>query len=176
MRKNIIITGIPRSGKSTILKKIIQKIYHKVGFVANEVCKDGERVGFELENHKGEKCTLASVDFQTKFKVSKYFVDIKNLDKMIQSLDKFDKGDFLFLDEIGQMELFSESFKLLVERYLNSSNIFLATLSKIYTNDFIESIKKRKDIFLIEITEKNRNEKEEYIKTLLRKIEKEIFN
>ena len=172
MRKNILITGMPRSGKSTILKKIIQKFDYKVGFVTNEVRKDDERVGFELETHKGTKSMLASVDFKTNFKVSRYFVDIRNLDEIITKVDNFNEQDFLFLDEIGQMELFSEKFKILVERYLNSFNVCIATLSKVYSNKFIEDIKTRKDIFLIEITEENRDSKEKYIETLLKKIAK----
>lgn len=172
MRKNILITGMPRSGKSTLLKKIIQNFDHKVGFVTNEVRKDGERIGFELETHKREKSMLANVDFKTNLKVSRYFIDIKNLDKTIPYVDKFDERDFLFLDEIGQMQLFSEAFKLLVEKYLDSTNTCIATLSKIYSDEFIENIKKRNDIFLIEITEENRDSKEKYIEILLRKIEK----
>ena len=172
MRKNILITGMPRSGKSTLLKKLITNFDQKVGFVTHEVRKDGERVGFELETHNGEKSLLANVDFKTNFKVSRYFVDIKNLDEIIPSVDKFDEGDFIFLDEIGQMELFSEKFKVLVKKYLDSSNTCIATLSKVYSDEFTEAIKKRDDIFLIEISEENRDEKEKYLETLLRKIAK----
>ena len=172
MRKNILITGMPRSGKSTILKKIIRKIDHKVGFVTNEIRKDGEIIGFEIETNSGEKTMLANVNFKTNFKVSRYFVDIKNLDLIIPKVERFKSNDFLFIDEIGQMELFSEKFKELVEKYLNSPNTCIATLSKVYSDDFIEVIKKRDDIFLIEITEENRHEKKEYFETLLRKIAK----
>jgi len=172
MRKNILITGMPRSGKSTLLKKIIQQFEHKIGFVTNEVRKDAERIGFEIETNTGEKFMLANVDFKTSFKVSKYFVDIENLDLMISKVENFEKNNFLFLDEIGQMELFSEKFKVLVEKYLVSPNTCIATLSKIYSDEFIEDIKKRNDIFLIEITEENRDEKEKYLEALLRKIAK----
>ena len=172
MRKNILITGMPRSGKSTLLKKLIANFDKKVGFITNEVRKDGERIGFELENHKGEKSMLANVDFKTNFKVSRYYVDIKNLDEIIPSVHNFNEHDFLFLDEIGQMELFSEKFKELVKKYLNSLNTCIATLSKVYSDEFTEIIKKRDDIFLIEINEENREEKEKHLETLLRKIAK----
>jgi nucleoside-triphosphatase THEP1 len=170
MRKNLLITGMPRSGKSTLLNKLIQEIDQKVGFVTNEVRKDGERVGFELVNHKREKSMLASVNFETNFKVSRYFVDINALDEMILGVEKVGEHDILFLDEIGQMELFSDKFKALVEKYLDSPNVCIATLSKIYSDEFIEKIKNRTDVFLVEINEENRDEKEKYLKTLLRKI------
>ncbi|MBT5023577.1 AAA family ATPase [Candidatus Woesearchaeota archaeon] len=172
MRKNILITGMPRSGKSTLLKKLIANFDKKVGFVTNEVRKDGERIGFEIETNTGEKSILANINFKTNFKVSRYFVDIENLNLIIPKVEDFNSNDFLFLDEIGQMELFSEKFKVLVEKYLNSSNTCIATLSKIYSDNFMENIKKRKDIFLIEITEENRDEREKYLETLLRKISK----
>jgi len=170
MRKNILITGMPRSGKSTLLKKVIKQFDHKVGFVTNEVRKDGERIGFEIETNTGEKSMLANVNFKTNFKVSRYFVNIENLELMIPRVEDFKKDDLLFLDEIGQMELFSEKFKMLVKKYLDSQNNCIATLSKVYSDSFIEDIKKRSDIFLIEINEENRNEK--YLETLLRKIAK----
>jgi nucleoside-triphosphatase len=172
MRKNVLITGMPRSGKSTLLKKLITTFDQKVGFVTNEVRKDGERIGFELENHKGKKSMLANVDFKTHFKVSRYFVDIKNLDEIISSVAQFNEHDFLFLDEIGQMELFSEKFKALAKKYFDSPNTCIATLSKVYSDEFTEAIKKRNDIFLIEINEENRDGKEKYLETLLRKIAK----
>ena len=172
MRKNILITGLPKSGKSTILKKIIQQFDQKIGFNTNEVLENGERIGFEIETNAGDNSMLANVNFKTDFKVSKYFVNIKNLDAIIPSVNKFNKNDLLFLDEIGQMQLFSEKFKVLVKKYLDSHNTFIATLSKIYNNEFIESIKKRNDIILIEINEENRDEKEKYIEVLLSKIAK----
>ena len=172
MKKNIIITGMPRSGKSTLLKKLVTPIDQKVGFVTNEVRKEGERVGFEVETHNGKKSMLAHVDFKTNIKVSKYVVDIKNLDDIIPSVEKFNDSDVLFLDEIGQMELCSEKFKILVTTYFDSPNICIATVSKIYSDEYIETIKKRNDIILIEIHEENRDEKEKYINMLLKKIAK----
>ena len=172
MRKNILITGLPRSGKSTILKKIISNYKNRVGFVTNEVRKNGERVGFEIEAHPEEKLPFADINFKTNFKVSRYFVNINNLDKMIPKITAFDKNDLLFLDEIGQMELFSEQFKQLVIRYLDSPNTCIVTLSKVYSDEFTEKIKNRDDIILVEITENNRDLKQKYLETLIKKIAK----
>lgn len=172
MKKNILITGMPRSGKSTLLKKIIKNYDKKVGFITNEIRKDGERVGFEIETNTGQKSMLANVDFKTNFKVSRYFVDISNLDNLLPKIEKFNDDELLFIDEIGQMELFSEKFKQVVLNYLDSSNTCIVTLSKVYTDTFIEQIKNRKDVILIEIEEETRDAKEKYIETLLRKITK----
>jgi len=172
MRKNILIIGLPKSGKSTLLKKIISNYKNKIGFVTNEVLKNGKRIGFEIETHLGKKTCLASINFKSNFKVSKYFVDVNNLDKIIPEVSKFGNGDLLFIDEIGQMELFSKNFKQLVFKYLDSSNICIATLSKVYSDNFTEQVKNRNDIIFIEITEENRDSREKYIEILIRKIVK----
>lgn len=170
MRKNILITGLPKSGKSTILRKIISGCQDKVGFIANEVRENEKRIGFEIETHNGKKAMLASVKFNTGHKVSKYFVDIENLDLMIREITSFKEKDLLFLNEIGQMELFSDKFKEIVVRFLGSENLCIATLSKVYTNDFIEQIKKRNDIIIVEIAQENREVKKKLVEDLIKKI------
>ena len=170
MRKNILITGLPKSGKSTLLKKVISNYEKKVGFVTNEIREGNERIGFVIETYLGEKSVLADINFKTKFKVSRYFVNVKNLNSIIPKVAKFNNEDLLFLDKIGQMELFSKKFRKLTLKYLDSSNICIATLSKVYNEKFIEQIKNRKDVILVEISEENRDLKEKYIKILISKI------
>lgn len=172
MQKNILITGEPKSGKSTLLAKLISTIPNKIGFLTNEIRVQNNRVGFEAQNHLQHKALLADISAQTPLKVSKYFVDIRNLDLLIPEVSNFKGADVLYLDEIGQMQLFSNLFKELVLRFINSPNTCIATLSYIYDDDFIRHLKKRDDIILIEITPENREEKGLFIKELLKKIEK----
>lgn len=172
MIKNIFITGMPGTGKSTILKDIMSKYEDKIGFVTNEIRIAGERKGFEIETSNGFKEILAHVSFKTPFKVSKYFVKSENLDLAISKIPDFGKDSILYIDEIGQMELFSDNFKKLVEEYLNSENLFVATVSKVYRDNFIENLLKRKDIFLVEIDKENRSSKKLFIEMLIKKIKK----
>ncbi|MHB8830770.1 MAG: nucleoside-triphosphatase [Patescibacteria group bacterium] len=170
MRKNILITGLPKSGKSTLLKKLLEEIPNKTGFVTNEILKDGSRTGFEIQTSTGKTSVLASVDFKTGPQVSKYFVDIKNLDLMLPEIAHFNNDDILYIDEIGQMELYSDLFKQTVFNYLDSNNTCLATISKIYNNEFTDSIKARKDVILVEINETNRESRLDFLKQLVKKI------
>ncbi len=167
MKKNILITALPRSGKTTLLNKILQNTRQKVGLVTNEIRENGERVGFEIETSAGERSILAHVNFNTPFKVSRYFVDIKNLDIVLPKISTFTINDTLYLDEIGQMELYSEQFKKLVVSYLDSNNICIAILSEIYQDDFTDLIRKRKDVVIIKLTPENREEKAKQIEELL---------
>lgn len=172
MIKNIIVTGPPRSGKSILVEKVISKFPKKSGFITREVRREGERVGFEIETHQGSKTILASVDFKTKLKASKYFVDVKNLDGIIPEVEKFSGGDLLYIDEIGQMELYSEKFRDLALKYLNSDNTCLATLKQVYQDKLIDGIYKRDDIYLIELAEGEGDEKALFVEQLIGKIEK----
>lgn len=159
---------MPRSGKTALLKKIISNYKNKVGFVTNELRENGERTGFEIQTYANRKIILASTDFLSDYKVSKYFVNVKNLDLILNDVQSFKKNDLLYLDEIGQMELFSEKFKQTVLYYLNSENTCILTISKIFSNPFIEEIKKRNDVVLIEITEENRLDKQLLIEIYLK--------
>lgn len=169
MIKNILITGMPRSGKTTLLKSIISNIENKVGFVTNEICENGERVGFEIETSRGEKSVLAHINFKTDSQVSKYFVDVRNLEMILLNIPPLNKETILYIDEIAPMELFSEKFRQFVLNYLNSQNICIASIYK-SLNEFCDEIKKRGDVIIIEITEENRESKKIFIEDLLEKI------
>ena len=169
MIKKILITGLPRSGKSTLLEKVIHEIDNKKGFITREVRANEERTGFEIVTHDGRKKMLSSVNFKSSYKVSRYFVDVDGLDEIVATLRDYGQ-ELLYIDEIGQMELFSENFKDLVTNYLNSDNVFIATVSKVYEDDFIRRIKSRKDVLLYEITPENRGEKLAEIKDYLKKL------
>jgi nucleoside-triphosphatase len=172
MQKNILITGQPRSGKSTLLERVISDISSKVGFITKEIRANGERTGFEIQTHRGTKVVLASVDFKTPHQVSKYFVNVEGLDSIIPEASSFTDGDILYLDEIGQMELFSENFKALALKYLNSQNTVIATVSQAYKDSFIEDIKNREDVVLVELAEDNRETKGKFVSMLVKKIDK----
>jgi nucleoside-triphosphatase len=173
MIKNILITGLPRSGKSSLLDKAVSGIIDKVGFVTKEIRLDGQRTGFEIQTHLGRKTILASIDFTTPYKVSRYFVSVQNLNSVIPEVSRFTDNDILYIDEIGQMELFSDNFKDLVIKFLDSKNIFLATITQVYTDKFVEDIKNRKDIVFVELTAENSSEKERLVTLLIKKLKKQ---
>ncbi len=62
----------------------------------------------------------------------------------------------VIIDEIGKMECYSPIFRDLVSSLLKSDRLFIATIAKKGT-PFIESVKKRQDVILFEITRENRD-------------------
>jgi nucleoside-triphosphatase len=172
MLKNILITGGVKSGKSTLLRNLTGGIPQKTGFVTNEILGEAGRVGFEIETSAGHKICLANLNPETSPKVGRFFVNIPNLESAVTEVSVFGNKDILYLDEIGQMQLFSEKFKKLVLNFFDSKNICLATLSSVYQDNFIENIRKRDDVISVEISAENREEKKRFIEQLIAKIRK----
>ncbi|UCH07467.1 MAG: hypothetical protein JSV55_00235 [Deltaproteobacteria bacterium] len=59
-KKNILLTGPPRSGKSTLIEAVIERIKEPVtGFFTREMREGGERVGFSINSLWGSDGILA---------------------------------------------------------------------------------------------------------------------
>ena len=160
---------MPKSWKSTLLNKVILNYGNKIWFVTNEILdkKTYKRVWFEIETFNWKREILSHIDFNLTLKVSRYAVNINNLDLLLSEIENFNNKDLLYIDEIWEMELFSDNFKELVLKYLNSDNLFIGTISKIYNDDFLEKIRDRKDIIIFELNKNNRKEIQEEINLLL---------
>jgi len=158
MSQNIFIAGIPRSGKSTLLERVLDSLdVDKKGLITKEVREDGQRTGFEIVTSTGEKRVLASVYIESPIQVSRYFVDVPGFEGLLPTLFNFN-DELLYIDEVGQMELYSDKFQDLVRRYLNSQNSFLGTLSRVYEHPLIDEIRRRNDITIFDLTPENREE------------------
>ena len=167
----IILTGPPRIGKSTLLKKNIAALKNGVGLITNEIVEDGFRVGFELENHLGQKAPFADTKVYTKTRVGKYFINLPNLEALLPTI-QYTPDDIVYIDEIGDMQISSDNFKILVREVLNSENIAILTLSAVSSDPFVEFVRNRKDVYLIRLTEANRDEMSIFIPALIKKAEK----
>ncbi|HDD44861.1 MAG TPA: AAA family ATPase [Candidatus Desulfofervidus auxilii] len=155
----ILLTGPPRIGKTTIIKKVINLFkkdgYKLCGFYTEEIKEKGKRVGFKLVTLDGREIIFSHINFKTPFKVSKYKVDIKTLEKALMSL-KPALEEIVIIDEIGKMECLSERFKKFIWDLLHEKYLFLGTIA-IKGDSFIEDIKKLKQIKLIEVNINNRD-------------------
>jgi len=159
MVKNILITGAPGVGKTTIIKKITNDLKHLnlVGFYTQEIRENKVRRGFELVTLDGRKSVLSDVDIKTPYRVGKYAVDLKGFEEFLERINFFHtSAKIILIDEIGKMECFSEKFKNIIREVLNSEKWFVGTVA-LYGKGLIEEVKKRKDVRLIEVTLNNRD-------------------
>jgi len=156
MKYNILITGPPASGKSTLIQELT-KGKTCCGIVMPEYRKDHERAGFKVVDIRtGREGLLASVDIKPHV-VSKYGIDVAGFEKVaLPALEAGikSKNAIIIIDEIGNMELFSEKFKKLIEKALGTKRV-LATISMKSRSPFIENIKSRKDVKVHYLTRVN---------------------
>ncbi len=165
MAKNILVTGRPGIGKTTAVAKVVELLsrdgYKVGGFISREVRKGGTRIGFEVVNLKtGEKGWLARVEGRGGPRVGKYTVDLESFETIgVKALERsLIEDDVIVVDEIGPMELFSNEFKNIVWRALESPKPVIATIHwKASRYSFGKSVLSRRDVKVIDLTFANRN-------------------
>jgi nucleoside-triphosphatase len=159
VKKNLLITGIPGVGKTTLIKKLSEwlKNLHPVGFFTEEIREEGVRKGFELISLHGGKGFLSHIDAKSPHRVGKYSVDVKGFEDFLEAIPFFNPSiHLIIIDEIGKMECFSEKFKKLLRKILDSETSVIASIA-LKGSGLIAEIKGRKDVKIFEITKKNRD-------------------
>ena len=158
-KKNILVTGLPGVGKTTLIKDLSLKLrrYRPCGFYTRELREGGVREGFELVTLDGGSMVLSHKNMITPYRVGKYKVDVAGFEKFLGK-EKFLESEIgvIVIDEIGKMECLSGKFKEIIERILDSEKIVVATIA-LKAGGFIGDLKKRRDVKLFEMTKVNRD-------------------
>ena len=161
---NILLTGKPGSGKTTLVIKLVTEMISQLrvrpgGFYTHETREGFFRSGFKIFSFDGKEAVLADTKLESPYKSGKYGVDIKALEDIgvasIESAVSDKDKDVIVIDEIGSMETLSDRFKEAVLKALDSPKIVVATIQH-EGNGYIFQIKNREDVKIIEVTEANR--------------------
>lgn len=165
-----------------MVKRLIPHLGKPVnGFYTQEIRQPsgaqgkGRRLGFELFALDGRRGTLAHVDPEqvsgkTNPHIGRYSVSLRTLETLAASSLNMAvvQGSWAVIDEIGPMELLSESFRQAADSLLVSKTNVLGTIVQRST-PFGDQIKSRSDITLIELTPQNRDEVYNHLCTLIGK-------
>ena len=160
--KNILLEGRSGIGKTTVMQSLAAQLsqsYTLGGFLTTEIRQDGQRVGFRLETFAGDVVTLAHIDFPIGARVGKYRVDQTVFERIgVNGLQRaLQESQILLIDEIGKMELLSGRFQQVVWQCLDSAIPTIATIMQ-KPHPFVERVKARKDIRLVQLTHDNREQ------------------
>jgi nucleoside-triphosphatase len=167
---NVLLTGKPGSGKTTLVRRVIERLgdRHLAGFYTSEIRRQGRRLGFEAVGLGGGSTVLAHVDRDAGPRVGRYGVDLGGFDPLVlRELGREpSEVDLFVIDEIGRMECFSAPFVQLTRAVLGGAVPVLATIA-LTGGSFMQEVRLRPDVELLTITVANRAELAE---TVLRRL------
>jgi nucleoside-triphosphatase len=156
----VLLTGRPGCGKTTLIKRVVNKLAGPVGgFYTEEIRERGVRVGFKLVTLDAEEAVFAHVDFKTPERVGKYGLDLFALDAVGAAAirEAVRTRQLVVIDEIGPMEIRLPIFRQTVNEAFDSGASILATITA-RPFPFADAIKKRADVSLIEVRPDNREQ------------------
>ncbi len=158
MAKNLLITGRPGSGKTTLVERLLASCPGGAGgFLTREIRERGVRHGFRIETLEGRSDVLAHDRLPGPIRVGKYGVNAGAIERLAVPAIQHAvaRGQLVVIDEIGRMESASPAFRQAVIAALDSPCTVLATI-QLRPDPFADTIKARPDARLFEIDSSNR--------------------
>lgn len=161
MKRHLLLTGMPGSGKTTVIRKVADQVAIEQeppgGFYTEEIRAGGVRLGFRLVAFDGTAAVLAHVDFPKAHRVGKYGVDMAALDAAVEAeLAPEGEAGLWLVDEIGRMECLSGHFVARMRHMLDGPGVLVATVAQ-RGEGFIAEVKRREDCELWTLTRANRD-------------------
>lgn len=165
MPHNYLVTGPPRSGKTTAIERAVARLrddgYEVGGVYSPEVRESGERVGFDVVDAlSGDRAPLARVEFTDGPRVGRYRVAVEHVETVAAAA--VDRGladaDAVVVDEIAPMQVESDAFVAAVRRALDAETPVVAAVQYGSGEGFVGAVKRRDDAELFEVTPETRDD------------------
>tara|TARA_B100000614_G_scaffold163178_1_gene145161 strand:- start:984 stop:1568 length:585 start_codon:yes stop_codon:yes gene_type:complete len=171
------ITGLPRSGKSAVMEKVVSMLADERieemrargddvqaakllgGMRCEPLVENGERVGFKCINYQtGEEAVMAHKNIDSRTRVLGYGIDPEALDRVAVPAiqEAMDDYEVIVIDEIGKFSVESETFVEVVRKAMEVDKPTLVTLHKKSRHPLLQDIRRRDDARILEVTPVNR--------------------
>jgi len=171
------VTGLPRSGKSAVMQKVVSMLSEERldemrirgddvsaakllgGIRCEPVIEDGERLGFKVINFQnGDEAVMAHKNIDSRMRVLGYGIDTEALESVAVPAiqEAMDDYEVLVIDEIGKFSVESEAFVEIVRKAMEIDKPTLVTLHKKSRHPLLQDIRRRDDARILEVTPVNR--------------------
>ncbi|MDQ7820779.1 MAG: NTPase [Armatimonadota bacterium] len=157
--KNILLTGRPGVGKTTVVRAVVERLSARVGgFYTEEIREGGRRQGFAIVTTDGRRAVMAHVRLRSPHTVGRYGVSVEAIDAVaVPALrDALQTADVVVVDEIARMELCSPRFAAAVRAVLDSPRPVLGVVQAARL-PFLDEVRRRPDVRLVEVTPATRD-------------------
>ncbi len=171
------ITGLPRSGKSAVMQKVIEMLVGErtdeirargenptavriiAGMRTEPLIEDGERKGYRcIDIVTGEEAVMAHKDIDTRTRVFGFGIDKDTMNTVAIPAIRtaMDEAEVIVIDEIGKFSVESEEFVAIVREALELDKPTVMTLAKKSRHPLLQDIRRRDDARILEVTPVNR--------------------
>lgn len=155
----ILLTGAPGSGKTTVIRAVVQLLagVRAAGFYTEEVRGRAGRTGFRVVGLDGSVGRLASVGGQGGPRVGRYVVHVSEFEAVALPQLEIRPGlELLVIDEIGKMECLSPAFVAAARRALAAPVSLLAAVA-LRGGGLIAEAKRAQGVDVISVSPENRD-------------------
>ncbi|MGC9317769.1 MAG: NTPase [Armatimonadota bacterium] len=159
MERNVLLTGRPGVGKSTVIQRALELAdVDAGGFFTQQLQEDGRRVGFGITTLDGNRGVLAHLDIEGEPRVSKYGVNVEDIrDVAVAALrEALEDAQLIVCDEIASMEMKCPEFEPAVREALESPKPVLGTIQQ-RSDPFLDEVRARADVTVVTVTRDNRD-------------------
>eukprot|EP01025_Chloroclados_australasicus_P061966 TRINITY_DN8136_c0_g1_i1.p3 TRINITY_DN8136_c0_g1~~TRINITY_DN8136_c0_g1_i1.p3 ORF type:complete len:199 (-),score=15.83 TRINITY_DN8136_c0_g1_i1:323-919(-) len=171
MARNIMITGQPGIGKSTLIKRVLDNLSDTYdvnaiakGFYTQELRGPQGRLGFDVITLDGRRGPLARLGSggPGQPRVGRYQVDLQSFEAIALPEIQITEGVKIYVvDEIGKMEFNCRQFFPMVRQLLDSDSLVLGTIPEARQGRQLREVAEvvsRGDVVVVTLNRANRND------------------
>jgi nucleoside-triphosphatase len=167
MKTAYLVTGEPGIGKTTLIRQVVSTMRMRAaGFYTEDLRSGGAREGFRIVTLDGDMGLLASSGHPGPVQVSKYGVDLEELERVgVAAVRRaLDHDHVAVVDEIGRMQLYSREFRQTMFEAVRDGHLVLGTIM-LGRNRYADRIKEHRNVELLTLTEENMSDVLMYLRS-----------